>query len=70
MVSLTIPLRGISGDLKKDMEQIFSDSEIIKLEDDYESPGVFIKVRNPEQFSENDLSDYKVYNMITNKKNK
>lgn len=53
---------------KEDIEKIFSDCEIIKLEDDYISPGVFIKVRKPENFTENDLSDYKVYSIITNER--
>ena len=52
----------------EDMEQIFSDCEIINLESDYEFPGVFVHVRKPLDFIENDLSDYKLYSMITNKK--
>lgn len=53
---------------KEDMEKIFSDTEIIKLEDDYMHPGVFIKAKKPQNFTENDLSDFKVYSIITNER--
>lgn len=50
-----------------DMENIFSDCEILVLEKDKEFPGVFIKLRKPEDFKEKDLSDYKLYSIITHK---
>lgn len=52
----------------EDMKQIFSDCEIISLESDYEFPGVFVYVKKPMGFIENDLSNYKLYSMITGKK--
>jgi len=50
------------------MEQIFSDCEILSLERDREFSGVFIKVKKPLKFIENDLSDFKLYNIITNRR--
>ena len=48
----------------EDMKAIFSDCEILKLENDRPRlPGVFIKVRKPLDFKENDLSGYSVYGM-------
>lgn len=52
----------------EDMEQIFSDCEILSLERDREFSGVFIKVKKPLKFIENDLSDFKLYNIITNRR--
>jgi SAM-dependent methyltransferase len=51
-----------------DMRHIFSDFEILSLEKDIIGPGVLIKVRKPNKFTENDLSDYKLYSIISNKK--
>lgn len=53
---------------KEDMEKIFSDYEIISLEKDAMAPGIFIKARRPENFKENDLSDYKLYSVVTGTK--
>ncbi len=53
---------------KKDIENIFSDCEILAIESDKEFPGVLLMARKPEDFRENDLSNYKLYNIITNKK--
>lgn len=52
----------------KDMKNIFSDCEILTLEEDTEFPGIFIKLRKPINFVENDLTDYKLYSIITDKK--
>lgn len=49
-----------------DMKYIFSDCEILAIEKDYQAPGIFIKVRKPENFQEQELSKYKVYSMVTN----
>ena len=54
----------------EDMKHIFSDGEILTLEKDPQEPGVFIKVRKPAEFIENDLSDYKLYNIVANKRTK
>ena len=51
----------------EDMENIFSDCIIEKLEKD-PSKGVFVKVRKPIDFVEKDLSDYKLYSIVANKR--
>lgn len=51
-----------------DMKEIFSDCEILALEDDAQEPGVLIKVRKPEKFIEKDLSKYKLYSIVADKK--
>jgi len=54
---------------KEDIENIFSDSEILVLTKDKEKPSlVYTKVRKPENFSERDLSGYQLYSIILNKK--
>ena len=50
-----------------DMESIFSDCEIIDLEADYDSPGLFVKVKKPNDFAERDLSKLELYNIAINK---
>ena len=50
------------------MESIFSDCDIIDLEADYDSPGVFVKVKKPDDFAEKDLSELELYNIAINKK--
>lgn len=62
-----IPRHGYPGDYWRfeveDMAKAFSDCEVLRLESDPEQPGVFIEVRKPEDFRENDLSEYKVFVM-------
>ncbi len=53
---------------KEDMEKIFSDFEILNLDHDREFPGVLIKVRKPEGFREEDLSNHELYSMILDKR--
>jgi len=49
-----------------DMKQIFSDMSVDVIEADVpEEPGVFVKVRKNQNFTENDLSQIKLYSMIT-----
>jgi SAM-dependent methyltransferase len=50
----------------EDMKNIFSDCEILLLEKDTQIPGSFIKVRKKEDFVEKDLSDYRLYNILSN----
>ena len=52
----------------EDMQNIFSDFEILALEKDPDSPGVFLKARKPMSFVERDLSDYDLYSIIKNRK--
>jgi SAM-dependent methyltransferase len=47
-----------------DMEFIFSDCQIQSLETD-KRKGVFIRVLKPNDFTENDLSSYALYSMVT-----
>lgn len=51
----------------EDMERIFSDCIIEKLEGD-DSPGVFIKARKPSEYKEGDLSEYDLYSITENKR--
>jgi SAM-dependent methyltransferase len=51
----------------EDMKNIFSDCEILILEKDPQEPGVFVKLRKPSEFVENDLSSYKLYSVAVNK---
>lgn len=50
------------------MEDIFADCEILTLEKDSSSPGVFIKVRKPSNFKEVDLYDYSLYSILLNRR--
>lgn len=53
-----------------DMKKIFSDCEILSLEKDTFKPGVFLKVKMPDKFMENDLSDLNLYCMLTGRRTK
>jgi SAM-dependent methyltransferase len=48
----------------EDMRQIFSDLDIEILEADPSAPGVCLKARKPASFTENDLSEYRLYSII------
>jgi SAM-dependent methyltransferase len=48
----------------KDMEDIFSDFEIIRLARDHEAPGVFMKARKPFDYHPKDLQSIALYSMI------
>lgn len=54
----------------EDMQEIFSDCSIDKLERDDFANGVFLRVSKPEDFKEKDLSDYELYCIINNKRSK
>ena len=51
-----------------DMKHIFADCIIERLEKDLKEPGVFIKAVRAEKFEEKDLSDYKLYSIILDKR--
>jgi SAM-dependent methyltransferase len=52
----------------EDMQNIFSDCEILVLEKDPRALGVFVKVKKPNNFVEKNLSNYKLYSIVANKK--
>ncbi len=51
-----------------DMEHIFADFEIIRLEKDLMCPGVFLKARRPLNFKEKNLDTYALYSIVTGTK--
>ena len=53
-----------------DMEHIFADCVIEKLEKDRLHPGVFLKARKPKDFAEKDLSDYPLFSIVEDKRTK
>lgn len=54
----------------EDMKNIFSDNKILVMEKDYQAPGIFLKIKKSNKFIENDLSAYKLYNIVVNKRTK
>jgi SAM-dependent methyltransferase len=52
----------------EDMEEIFSDCDILALEKDTDTKGVFIKARKKEDFVERDLSTHMLYSIVANKR--
>ena len=61
------PYHGCPEDFSRfeaqDMLNIFSDCLVTGIMSDYVAPGIFIKARKLKDFKENDLSDYKVYDI-------
>ncbi len=51
-----------------DMKEIFSDCDILVLENDVQEPGVLIKAKKPEKFIERDLVNYKLYSIVADKR--
>lgn len=51
-----------------DMKTIFSDCDIVSLQKDPKEAGIFIKAKKPKNFAENDLSDYLLYSIVSNKR--
>jgi len=50
---------------ESDMRNIFSDFIIEATEKDIYAPGIFIKAKKPVNFIENNLTEYKLYNVST-----
>ncbi len=50
-----------------DMRVLFSDLIIEVIEKDPSEPGVFIKARKPNTFTENNMTDYQLYSIIKGK---
>ena len=46
------------------MEKIFADFDIVRLEQDKEAPGVFLKARKPAGWRSTDLSNLALYSMV------
>lgn len=53
-----------------DMKKIFADFEIIKLEEDPEAKGVFLKAKKPINYKLVDLEEIELYSMILGKRTK
>jgi SAM-dependent methyltransferase len=51
-----------------DMTSIFSDCNILNLQNDKSDPGVFIKVQKPAKFVEKNLTSIKLYSVIVDKR--
>ncbi len=47
-----------------DMERLFSDCEVMLLEEDREEPGVFLSARKPRDFEEADLTGFEVFSVL------
>lgn len=52
----------------EDFQEIFDDTQIIKLEKDFKAPGVFLKAVKPENFIERDLSYMSLYATVIGRK--
>jgi SAM-dependent methyltransferase len=54
---------------KEDIKNIFSDCEILSLEEDPRTPSlVYAKIKKPNKFMENDLSNYELYSIVLGKR--
>ena len=51
-----------------DMRVLFADYDIIELIDDPLSPGVFLKARKPQNFTETNLDTHALFSMITSRR--
>lgn len=63
------PVHGFPRDFWRfsieDMHRIFSDFELLALESDWITPGVFVLARKPRAWSATDLSQIAVFNVLT-----
>jgi SAM-dependent methyltransferase len=51
-----------------DMKEIFDDLVVETIEPDTSMPGVFVKARKPLSFAERDLSEIRLFSIVTNKR--
>ena len=72
--SFGFPYHGYPNDFwryeVKDMKNIFSDLEIIKIISDSQDPGVFVKAKKPFAFQEKDLVSYELYSIVAGRRTK
>jgi predicted SAM-dependent methyltransferase len=52
----------------QDIKEIFSDCQILKIEKDWPRAGVFVKVKKPADFKENDLTQLNLFHILFNKR--
>ncbi|MFC1709977.1 class I SAM-dependent methyltransferase [Candidatus Omnitrophota bacterium] len=56
---------------KEDIEAIFSDFQIVALEEDLQNPKtVYAKLKKPANYEANDLTDYELYSIVTKRRQK
>lgn len=48
-----------------DMKAIFADMIIDKLENDWQRPGVFLRAIRPEHFAQTNVTDYRLYSVVS-----
>jgi SAM-dependent methyltransferase len=51
-----------------DLKEIFSDYEIIALENDPIAPGVFLKAKKPDEFVEKNLKTHELYSVVVDQR--
>ncbi len=52
----------------EDMRSIFADCQILSLQSDGMSPGVFVKAQKPRDFEEADLSRFELYSIVSGRR--
>jgi len=52
----------------EDMDEIFSDYKMLSLEKDCSDPGVFVKLKKPNEFKEKELANHKLYSIVSDKR--
>jgi len=52
----------------EDFQEIFADTQIVKIEKDFEPPGVFLKAVKPENFAEKNLQYMHLYAIVLDRK--
>lgn len=52
----------------EDMQAIFSDFQIVSLQKDPSCPGIFLKAVKPQDFYERDLTEYRLYSIVSHRR--